>query len=280
MILAGIAPRFSSNSPGQSMHYDIHGRTDAAAPTIILSSGLGGSGAYWTPQIDALSADHRVITYDHRGCGRTGGEVPEGGGISAMADDVLDIVEELGIAQFSFIGHALGGLIGMDIALRRPGLIDRLVLINAWSKADPHSGRCFDVRIALLENSGVEAFIKAQPLFLYPAIWMAENAARLAEEEAHGLKHFQGRKNILRRIAALRAFDVDNRLKDITIPTLVIATKDDMLVPYSRSQHLARHLPDAELALFDFGAHAVNVVEPELFNETVLGYLRPSGATN
>jgi aminoacrylate hydrolase len=256
------------------MHYDIHGRTDAAAPTIILSSGLGGSGAYWAPQIAALGNAFRIVTYDHRGCGRTGGDVPENSGISAMADDVLEIADALQLKQFSFMGHALGGLIGLDIALRRPGLIDKLILINAWSKADPHSGRCFDVRIALLENSGIEAFIKAQPLFLYPAIWMAENSARLADEEAHGLRHFQGRENILRRIKALRSFDVDARLGDITVPTLVIATKDDMLVPYSRSEHLAQHLPAAELALFDFGAHAVNVVDPLRFNEAVVQYLQ------
>ncbi|AYD04123.1 pyrimidine utilization protein D [Neorhizobium sp. NCHU2750] len=259
------------------MHYDIHGRTDAAAPTIILSSGLGGSGAYWTPQIGALAPHFRVVTYDHRGCGRTGGEVPETGGISAMADDVLEIVGELGLVHFSFMGHALGGLIGLDIVLRRPEMIDSLVLVNAWSKADPHSGRCFDTRIALLENTGVEAFIKAQPLFLYPAIWMAQNAARLADEEAHGLRHFQGRENILRRIAALRAFDIDARLAEVKIPTLIVATKDDLLVPYSRSEHLARHLPNAELVLSDFGAHAVNVVDPLPFNQTVVDYLLSNG---
>jgi aminoacrylate hydrolase len=256
------------------MHFEVKGLTDPAAPTIILSSGLGGSGAYWAPQIEALASGFRVVTYDHRGCGQTGGEVPEDGGISAMADDVLEIADRLGLEHFSFMGHALGGLVGLDIALRRPGMIDRLVLINAWSKADPHSGRCFDVRIALLENSGVEAFIKAQPLFLYPAIWMAENSARLAQEEEHGLRHFQGRQNILRRIAALRAFDVDARLADIEVPTLVIATKDDLLVPYSRSLHLAEKLPVAQLALFDFGAHAVNVVTPEPFNEAVLRFLQ------
>ncbi len=48
-----------------------------------------------------------------------------------------------------------------------------MVLINAWSIADPHSGRCFDIRLELLEKSGVEAFVKAQPLFLNPAWWMS-----------------------------------------------------------------------------------------------------------
>ena len=64
----------------------------------------------------------------------------------------------------------------------QPDMLGKLLLINAWSKADPHSGRCFDVRIALLENAGVEAFVKAQPLFLYPAIYMAENPEKMAAE--------------------------------------------------------------------------------------------------
>jgi len=256
------------------MHFEVHGRAEPEAPSILLSSGLGGSGAYWAPQIEALSSHFRIVTYDHRGTGRTGGEVPADGGISAMADDVLEIVSALNLEKFHFMGHALGGLIGLDIALRKPGLIDRLVLINAWSKADPHSGRCFDVRIELLEKSGVPAFVKAQPLFLYPAVWMSENAERLEVEERHAIDHFQGRTNILRRIAALSAFDVDNRLQDIKTETLVIATRDDLLVPYTRSIRLAEGLSNSQLQLVDFGAHAVNVTAPDAFNAAILRFLQ------
>ncbi|MEH3127227.1 pyrimidine utilization protein D [Agrobacterium cavarae] len=256
------------------MHFDLHGRQDADAPTIILSSGLGGSASYWAPQLAALSDDYRIVTYDHRGCGRTGGEVPADGGIAAMADDVLEIAQQLGLTHFDFMGHALGGLIGLDLALRKPGMIGKLVLINAWSKADPHSGRCFDVRIELLEKSGVPAFVKAQPLFLYPAVWMSENAERLEAEERHAIDHFQGRTNILRRIAALRAFDVDDRLQDIKTETLVIATRDDLLVPYTRSIRLAEGLSHSQLQLVDFGAHAVNVTAPDAFNAAILRFLR------
>lgn len=255
------------------MHFELHGRTDADARTVLLSSGLGGSGAYWADQIPALAPHVRVVTYDHRGTGRTGGDVPEVGGIGAMADDVLEILDALGIDKVDFVGHALGGLIGLDIALRQPSRIDRLVLINAWSKADPHSGRCFDIRIELLEKSGIPAFIKAQPLFLYPAVWMAERPERMAADEAHGIAHFQGRTNILRRIAALRAFDIDDRLADITHETLVVATKDDLLVPWTRSNRLVEGLPNAVLDLVDHGGHAVNVVDPDPFNQRLLEFL-------
>lgn len=259
------------------MYFELHGRADPAAPTIILSSGLGGSGAYWTPQIAALASDFRIVTYDHRGCGRTGGDVPPDGGIGAMADDVLQIVEQLDLSGIDFMGHALGGLIGLDLALRRPKLIRRLVLVNAWSKADPQSGRCFDTRLELLEKSGVPAFVNAQPLFLYPGWWMADNAERLAADDAHGVAHFQGETNIKRRIAALRAFDVESRLGEITAETLVVAARDDLLVPFQRSSRLAEGLPNATLSLFESGAHALNIVQPEKFNETVLHFLLADG---
>lgn len=260
------------------MRFEVHGQTRPDAETILLSSGLGGSGSYWAPQMEMLGQHFRVVTYDHRGTGRTGGDVPETGGISAMADDVLDIASSLNLEKFHFMGHALGGLIGLDIALRRPGLIDKLVLINAWSKADPHSGRCFDARISLLENSGVEAFVKAQPLFLYPAVWMSENAERLAKDDVHGVAHFQGKQNVLRRIAALRAFDVDERLSEIQNQTLVLTAKDDLLVPFTRSLLLAGGLPNAELVIFETGAHAVNAVDISGFNETLKKFLLTSAS--
>lgn len=260
------------------VYFDVSGRHDSQAETIILSSGLGGSATYWAPQMDMLERHFRVVTYDHHGTGRTGGEVPENGGITAMADDVIGIGSALRLNRFHMMGHALGGLIGLDIALRRPELIDRLVLVNAWSVADPHSGRCFDARIALLEHAGVEAFVKAQPLFLYPAVWMSENAKRLAEDDAHGVAHFQGKTNILRRIAALRAFDVDGALHRIAARTLVIAAKDDLLVPYTRSVRLVAGLAKAELCLAEVGAHAMNITQAEFFNRTVEAFLT-GGAT-
>ncbi|ATN36904.1 pyrimidine utilization protein D (plasmid) [Rhizobium sp. ACO-34A] len=255
------------------MYYEVHGRQADDAPTIILSSGLGGAGAYWLPQIDTLAASMCVVIYDHRGTGHTGGALPDSYRIADMADDVLEIADRLKLDRFHFMGHALGGLVGLDLTLRRPELLSSLVLVNAWSKVDPHTERCFDVRLNLLEKAGVAAFLKAQPLFLYPAVWMSENAERLAAEEAHGLVHFQGEHNLLKRISALRAFDIDDRVNEIMTPTLIAATRDDLLVPFTRSQRLAERLANALLTLTDFGGHAVNVTAPDTFNADVLAFL-------
>ncbi|WP_416356251.1 pyrimidine utilization protein D [Aureimonas phyllosphaerae] len=253
-----------------TLHHDVFGRTDGGAPTLILSSGLGGSGGYWAPQIEALAPHFRVVTYDHRGTNRSGGAGQDT--IAAMADDVLEIAEAIGAEHFHFMGHALGGLIGLDLALRPVSPTRSLVLVNAWGRADPHSGRCFDTRITLLEKAGVEAFVNAQPLFLYPAAWMAENAARLEAEVAHGIAHFQGRETVLSRIKALRAFDMEARLGEVAVPTLVVAAKDDLLVPYTRSVNLAERIGGARLALADHGAHAVNITEAAWFDAAVVSF--------
>ncbi|WP_153010553.1 pyrimidine utilization protein D [Falsirhodobacter sp. alg1] len=253
------------------MHYTVYGGPEGA-DTVILSSGLGGSGTYWAPQMDALTGRYRVITYDHRGCGKTGGEVPDSTTISDMADDLAMVLDASETPRAHVVGHALGALIGMELALSAPDRVSSILAINAWAKTSDHSRRCFEARLRLLDIS-VEAFVRAQPLFLYPGNWMEEHADRMAAEDAHHIAHFQGAENVRRRIAALSAFDITDRLHALTCPVLALATKDDLLVPYSRSETLIQSLPKGSLHMMDHGAHAVNITQPDAFNIEMMRFL-------
>ncbi|HVQ08064.1 MAG TPA: pyrimidine utilization protein D [Allosphingosinicella sp.] len=252
------------------LFYEEHGPADG--PPLILSAGLGGSGAYWAPNLPALTAGHRVILYDHRGTGRSDRALPAGLTVDAMADDVLALMDGLGLERATLIGHAAGGAIGLAIALGAPGRLDRLVVVNGFSKADPHFVRCMETRLALLRDSGVEAFVRAQPIFLYPARWISQNGDRLDAEEAGHIEQFQGIANVEARIAALLAFDIDDRLAEIATPTLMIAAEDDMLVPDSCSDRLVEALPNAGLQLM-LGGHACNVTEPAVFDKILGAWL-------
>lgn len=258
------------------MHHEVHGEASSGG-TVLLSSGLGGAGSFWAPQIEALCRRHRVVTYDQRGTGRSAGPLPDPYSIAAMADDVTGILDELGIGRCHFVGHALGGLVGLDLALRRPDRIGSLVLAGAWARGDAHLARCFDVRRDLL-RIGPEAYVRAQPLFLYPAPWMARNAQRLAREHEHAVAHFQGADTLLKRIAALLAFDAADRLGEVACPTLVAAARDDLLVPWTASETLAAGIPGARLWVVAEGGHGFTVTEPEAFNAALCGFLAEQGA--
>ncbi|WP_428486551.1 pyrimidine utilization protein D [Rhodopila sp.] len=256
------------------MHYEVHGRTDPAAPVVLLSSGLGGVAHYWTPQLPALARTFRVITYDQRGTGRSSDSLPQDYAIADMAAEAAALLDELAVETCHFIGHALGGLIGLRLALDRPALIDRLVVVNAWAKTHPHTLRCFAARKSLLLNTGPAAYVAAQPLFLYPAWWMADRTGWLAEQDAAGLAHFPPAHTVLRRIGAIEAFDIEATVPAIAAPTLVIATRDDVLVPSTCSVRLAERLPQGRLELLDHGGHACNITDPAGFDALVGAFLR------
>ncbi len=235
-----------------ALAFDCIGLEDA--PVLLLSAGLGGLASYWTPQLDAYAAEHRVVLLDHRGTGRNRDTLPDALTIADMADDALSVLDRLGVSRCRFVGHAIGGLIGFAMAMKRPGLVERIVAINAWISTNAHTARCFRVRADLLRHAGVEAFVRAQPIFLFPADWLAAHVDRVAAEEAAALAHFPGEATVLRRIAAALDFDMERWVRMIDVPTLVVAARDDVLVPSACSVRLAAELPRSRLALLAYGA--------------------------
>jgi aminoacrylate hydrolase len=251
--------------------YRLTGRPEGEV--VVLSAGLGGAAAFWAPQVPALEARFRVLHYDHRGTGTNREALPEGYSIAHMARDVVEILDDAGIARAHLLGHALGGLVGLELARMAPARVGRLVLVNAWAKADRHTARCFDVRLGILASQGPAAYVAAQPLFLHSAAYASAHHEKILAEIAHGTETFQGEDTLRKRIAALRAFDATADLARIPHPTLVAAAMDDLLVPWTASEALAAGLPNATLWLMDHGAHACTVEDPEAFNAAMMEFL-------
>lgn len=253
------------------LYFEQYGPADA--PPLILSSGLGGSASYWRPNIAALAERYRVIAYDHRGTGRSDRGVDEPLTLETIGADMLALIDGLALPRATILGHAIGGMAAMALALVAPDRVARLIVINGWATLDRHTARCFDTRLALLRDSGPRAYLHAQPLFLYPPQWISDHHARLEAEEAEMLDHFPGAGMIERRVAAARAFAIADRLGEIATPTLFIASEDDNLVPFACSERLAAGVPGAQLARLASGGHACNVTRADHFNGWLLDWL-------
>jgi aminoacrylate hydrolase len=254
------------------LYYETHG--DASAPPLILSSGLGGSAGYWTPNIAELAKRFHVVAYDHRGTGRSDRALRDAG-VEAMAQDVLALMDALGIENADVIGHALGGHVALELARVAAERVGRLAVINGWASLDPQTQRCFEVRLALLRGAGARAYLQAQPLFLFPATWLSEHDAAFGAELETHLAHWPGDDTIERRVAAARAFDAAEWLPQIASRVLFVCAEDDLLVPWTCSTRMAQLLGPqrAEVVRFAHGGHACNVTQADRFNQTTLAFL-------
>jgi aminoacrylate hydrolase len=248
-------------------------RHDRGAEVVLFSSGLGGAAAYWAPQLEAFENRFRVVTYDQRGTGADKSRLPEGYSIADMADEAAALLDRLDISSCHFVGHALGGMIGLEFARRHSGRLQRLAVVNGWSRMDSHTERCFEARLALLKHCGVPAYIRAQAIFLYPAAWASANAERLAVEDTRGVSHFQGIDNLHARLAAMRAWDATEYLADIRAEVLTLAAQDDVLVPWTASKSLVELLPRGRMTLLVDGGHACTVTRPNASNAALLEFL-------
>lgn len=256
----------------RGLYYETHGRADA--PPLILSSGLGGSAHYWKPNIAALAEHFRVIAYDHRGTGRSVRTLGDVVTANDFADDILNLLDALAVPRAHIVGHAAGGVAGLALAAKADERIGKLVVVNGWIAADTHFLRCFEARLNLLRHVGVEAFLRAQPIFLYPAEWISAHTAELDAELPHQLADFPGIATMEKRIAALAAFDASRWIGSLTAPILALCSGDDMLVPWTCTEALGAANPRIRTSSTSWGGHACNVTDPDTFNRTVIDFLR------
>jgi aminoacrylate hydrolase len=256
----------------------IHHAAWVDAPYVVLSSGLGGHASFWNPQIEALQQYFHVVAYDQEGCHSDSELLPTPYSVDHMARQILDLLISHNIREFHFMGHALGGHIGMQLAtyqVDKAFKLFSLTMLNAWGELDAHTQKCFEARTSLLLNGGAEAYVRAQALFLYPPHWISTHLDPLTEVENKQLLVFPPIQNILARLQAVQAFKLETEhqqaLKDV--PIHLIANQDDFLVPYQRSQQLQQCLPHSHLSLLDTGAHASTVTETDQVNQLILSFL-------
>ncbi|HXG14913.1 MAG TPA: alpha/beta fold hydrolase [Calidithermus sp.] len=252
---------------------EIYYEEAGVGPPLLLVPGLSGQGSFWSPQMAYFAMDYRVITHDHRGAGHsTHSRIRYS--VEQMADDVLRLMDKLGIDRAHFVGHSTGGAIGQVIAQDHPERLRTLVLSATWSGPDPWFRRLFESRRDILLHGGVEAYLRASALFLYPPWWVSANDAALADALREALAGAPPAEVIASRIDAILRFDRRARLGEIRVPTLVIVAADDLVTPRYYSVDLAERIPGARLIVLEAGGHFAPRVAAPAFNSAVAAFLR------
>lgn len=252
---------------GDRLYYETHGD----GLPLALVPGLGGTMAFWQPHVAEFARHHRVILHDHRGTGQsTRAEIEYS--VGQMADDLLQLLDHLGVAEADLAGHSTGGAIGQTIALDRPERIGRLVLSATWTHGDGYFRKLFDLRAEMMRLEGPLNYARGTSIFGLPAAYVRDHAAQLAaEEQAQAAATTP--EIMLARIAAIQRFDRRAELPRIRHKTLVFGARDDLITPAYFSEELARTIPNARLVMLPEGGHFYPRVHPKLFQQTVLSFL-------
>ena len=138
---------------GVRLFYQETGASDA--PPLVLIMGWGGDHTAWALQAPAFAAAHRVIALDNRGAGQS--EVPDGPyTIAGMADDVVGLMDALGIRRAHICGASMGGMIAQELALRHPDRVRTLQLHCTTPGIDAYGRVLIDTLIAIKAPSGRE----------------------------------------------------------------------------------------------------------------------------
>lgn len=240
---------------GIVLHYRLKGRR--GAPRVAFANSLGSDMTIWDDVADELGADFELLLYDKRGHGLS--EVaPAPGGIADNATDLLALLDHVGWESAAVCGLSVGGLIAMEIAVRAPERVERLVLMDtAASIGTPDA---WNARIAAVREQGVAA-ISDQIM----ERWFSPSFRNNRPEA------FSGWQRMLERTPAdgyadtcmaLRDADLTEAIGAIVAPTLVVAGDEDLSTPPKLVAATARRIPAASFRVIAGAGHLPCIERP------------------
>jgi len=248
----------------------IHYEESGSGAAVLLLHGLGSCGQDWMLQTPVLQKTFRVLAPDLRGHGQT--DKPQGRvRVEHLASDVLGLLDALNVECAHVVGLSLGGCVALVLALDAPQRVRSLALVNTFAHLEPgppSHALMLVSRLALLGARGLPAQADYVAARMFPKLEQAMLRKLAAERIASN-----DMATYRRLMLAVGAFDVRNRLSQITCPTLVIAGDRDTTVPLRAKQFLAAHIPGARFELVADSGHATPIDQPEVFNQLVLGFI-------
>ena len=204
---------------------DIHYRIDGTGPeTLVLINGVGDDLDGWAFQRDDFAAAGlRVVTFDNRGCGRSGH--PAGPYTSvAMARDTKALADSLGLARFHLAGVSMGGVIAQEYAAAYPHDLASVVLASTYAAPDPLSYAAFEAWALIAGTAGMPVMMRQQAPWVFGSDFYATQPGRLAGFLAEMERSTQPAASFAAQIGALLSHDATSRLGSITTPALVLAS--------------------------------------------------------
>ena len=257
-------PTFISNDA--AINYATFG--DARKPAIIFSNSLGTNYQMWQPQINFFKKEYFIVCYDTRGHGAS--TAPQGPySIEQLGTDVVNLLDHLNIQKASFCGISMGGLTGQWLAIHHPERFNHVIVCNTAAKIGQE--QAWNDRAQLVREQGLKPIAETAA-----SRWFTEPFIRSNTAIVESLSNDLGAgspEGYASCCEALAKADVREQLKNITVPTLVVAGQKDPVTTVADAQYIINNVRSS--SLFEINAsHISNIEQPKAFNQAMQSFLQ------
>lgn len=241
--------------------------TGGDGEVVLFHHGYTGSHDTWPPVVERLRGRYRCVMMDARGAGDSA-HPTDGYTIEQYAADVVGMADALGVGRFTYVGHSMGGAIGMWLGLEHAERLDRLVLVAPVGSGGVHvPDELREAARRLWYARDTDELVRQRLVGAARPELNDEVVAKERVDRALSVSegHYEG------SWAAMVAFDVTDRLGELATPTLVVAGAADSLVRANVEDYL--RLPNATLHVFNRVGHFIPAEVPEAFTDLLEDFL-------
>jgi pimeloyl-ACP methyl ester carboxylesterase len=245
-------------------------------PPVVLIQGVGVHGDGWRPQVDVLAAKYCCLWFDNRGVGNS---QPPARRLSVdrMVRDTAAILDAVNWTDAHVVGHSLGGLVALRLALSAPDRVRSLSLLCTFARGRDAGASTRMAWIGLRTRVGTRRMRRAAFLEILaaPDALRGVDRERMSLEAAPFFGHDLADHPPIegQQLAALRAEDVTSELPRISAPTLVVSAAHDPISPPALGRALATAIPGARYELLSDQAHGAPVLAADTVNALLLAHL-------
>jgi 3-oxoadipate enol-lactonase len=253
---------------GCQYYYEEHG---SGEETILFSHGLLWSGHLFHKQVDFLKDRYRIITYDHRGQGKS--EVtPSGYDMDQLYEDTAQLIEQLQLGKVHIIGLSMGGFVAMRLAARRPDLVRSAILMETSAQEEPNVFK-YNMLVGVVRLFGIKSVTSRVMKIMFGQKFL-NDPARKEEKRYWANQLNQNKKTIIRAVnGVIQRKGIEEELANIQCPTLIIVGTQDVATEPDKSEFIHAHIPNSQLVYIDGGGHTSSIEEPEQCNAAITSFL-------
>lgn len=262
--------------PGETVDVngiDIYYEKKGSGPYLILIEGLGVETWLYEENIPILSKNFTTIVYDNRGVGHS--SVPVGPyTIDMMMDDLNGLMDILGIEKASFIGASMGGFMAMEMAIRHPEKVEKLVLLSTTAGGKEHVSMSMKTLMKLLKApEGAPRDVIRDRLTMAFTDRFMKDTERVEHLIDLRLQNPQQKAGYDAQAAIGPKFDASDKIHTITAPTFIGHGREDILVPVVNAENMHKKIPNSTIKIYEGLEHQFFVEDYETFNKDIIEFL-------